>query len=541
MIDTMTISIEDGYTKLQEKGRLLVKQQGKQIALFLRGEKIYACNNRCPHEGYPLIEGQVDADPNCDKGADNSCVLTCSWHNWKFDLEDGGNLYEGDELRVYPAAVNGNDIVVDITPPDPAIQIEKALENLKSTFARHEYDRMGREIARLDKAGAGMDLAVKHAILWTYENNEYGMTHAYPSAVDWLSQYDRHLAAGRTEYALAAIMEAVGHFAWDTMREEKFPYAKAATSFEVQVLLDAIENEKEDIAIAQVNAAFEAGWDFASLEPYLAQATFAHYRAFGHSAIYLEKTKALIDRFGKDIEREVTLCFVRELVYSWREDEIPEFKQYHPTLMQWQKGEGQGLAQIDDFIGLSNNAAYKKCLDLSLVDPMPVFNALMKAICWNMTRFDTSYGHRHDLPVAHNINWLDFTHGITFANAVRKICGEYPEYWPQGLLQMASFVGRNKSYVDANQDVKKWHVPNPPVFFGEKFEALHDHGLFNYIVSCHLLKTLSALQEEISVQPDAEWAEEGLAALNRFFASEVKGKHVLRNAKQALSLVNAED
>ena len=47
-------------TVLQQAGRKIFKAGGKQIALFHEGGRVHACNNRCPHEGYPLIEGTVD-------------------------------------------------------------------------------------------------------------------------------------------------------------------------------------------------------------------------------------------------------------------------------------------------------------------------------------------------------------------------------------------------------------------------------------------------------------------------------------------------
>ena len=46
---------------------------------------------------------------------DGSCVLTCNWHNWKFRLEDGENLYGGDRLRTYPVEIRGDDIWIDLT------------------------------------------------------------------------------------------------------------------------------------------------------------------------------------------------------------------------------------------------------------------------------------------------------------------------------------------------------------------------------------------------------------------------------------------
>ncbi|MEO2091127.1 MAG: Rieske (2Fe-2S) protein, partial [Gemmataceae bacterium] len=50
------------------------------VAVGRVGGEIRAISNRCPHEGYPLHQGVL-----------KQCVLTCNWHNWKFDLRDGSN------------------------------------------------------------------------------------------------------------------------------------------------------------------------------------------------------------------------------------------------------------------------------------------------------------------------------------------------------------------------------------------------------------------------------------------------------------------
>ena len=34
---------------------------GRHIALFVHQGEVLACNNRCPHEGYPLVEGALSA------------------------------------------------------------------------------------------------------------------------------------------------------------------------------------------------------------------------------------------------------------------------------------------------------------------------------------------------------------------------------------------------------------------------------------------------------------------------------------------------
>src|SRR6202008_2427389 len=69
--------------RLQPSCPIAVKLRGKHVALFLHQGEILACNNRCPHEGYPLVEGTLDANG----------VQPCHWHNWKFALKTGATVY----------------------------------------------------------------------------------------------------------------------------------------------------------------------------------------------------------------------------------------------------------------------------------------------------------------------------------------------------------------------------------------------------------------------------------------------------------------
>ena len=130
---------------IEDGGCRIYRKSGKQIALFRRGGTVHACNNRCPHEGFPLSEGDLDGD----------CVLTCNWHNWKFRLKNGENLYGGDRLRVYPVEIRGEDIWVDLTEPPLAARVAEIMLRLREAFDDNDYQRMAREIARLVHAGLG--------------------------------------------------------------------------------------------------------------------------------------------------------------------------------------------------------------------------------------------------------------------------------------------------------------------------------------------------------------------------------------------------
>src|SRR6185369_2556534 len=88
---------------LKTKGRKVVRKAGKQVLLIAREGKVYAIANRCPHEGYPLMEGTEGP----------GCVLTCNWHNWKFDLATGEALVGRDPVRTYPVQLQGGEILID--------------------------------------------------------------------------------------------------------------------------------------------------------------------------------------------------------------------------------------------------------------------------------------------------------------------------------------------------------------------------------------------------------------------------------------------
>ncbi|NQW01958.1 MAG: Rieske (2Fe-2S) protein [Rhodospirillales bacterium] len=512
---------------LAETGRAVVRVGHKQIALFRSDGQIFACNNRCPHQGYPLSEGNLR----------DGCVLTCNWHNWKFDLSDGATLVGGDQLRIYPVRLDGDDVLIDIAEPSPETVVQKALTDLQASFDDHEYDRMAREIARLSKAGGDPLDAVRKAILWTHERFEYGSTHAVPAAADWLAQ--RADGAEDEASALAALVEVVGHFAWDSRREPRYPYPTGVQSYDEQGFVDAIENEDQDTAIAMVRGAFADGLAYVDLHRGLCRAALAHYQDFGHALIYVYKTGQLIDCLAdRAVALALTLMLIRSLIYARREDLIPEFRSYGPALARWD-GAGENVPDA----AAVRTGRTSHILELAVQSggrPQALFETAMQAAAWQMLHFDLAFQSGSDGTISQNVGWLDFTHTLTFGNAVRKTCEKYPELWAPGLLQIFCFLGRNAGFVDATQPQDHWQVADLAGFLARQKQALIDHGQFEYIVACHRLKLLTAFAEEVRDHPQAPWLALGAAAINRFLNEPLKRKHVLRTAKQALAFVATE-
>ena len=94
--------------ELRSSGRLVVHLDRHTVCLIADGDEVYAVDNRCPHMGFPLHRGSL-----CDG------ILTCHWHHARFDLSTGGTFDQwADDLRRFPVEVQGDDILVDVTPLD---------------------------------------------------------------------------------------------------------------------------------------------------------------------------------------------------------------------------------------------------------------------------------------------------------------------------------------------------------------------------------------------------------------------------------------
>lgn len=511
---------------LQAKGRQVIKRDGKQIALFWTGETVLACNNRCPHEGYPLSEGDL-----------KSCVLTCNWHNWKFDLESGETLVGGDVLRRYPARIEDGRVHLDLSDPPADEVIAGALDSLAAAFDRHEYDRMAREVARLMKAGGDPLDGLRRAIAETAEKFEYGASHALPASADWLSL--REAAAGDPVRELAMLTECIGHFAWDTRREPHRPFPTDSRPWDEDGFVAAVEEEDETAAMAHVRGAVADGLGWAEMERGFARAALAHYADFGHSAIYTYKMRALTAHLGdRDSLLTLSLLLTRSLVYATREDLIPEFRAYGGAVDAWDCKSTSPPAEADLYRD-SVKGVLKK-LSAGAGDAKATYDAAMGAATWQLLHFDLTWQDKIDSTVSQNVNWLDFTHALTFGNAARKLAETYPQLWPAAILQIGCFLGRNGGFTDPDLDEAPWRGNDPVGDVDRALADVEDHGLFEYIVSCHLLKLSFAIREEMTDRPGASWHPTAAAALKRFLASPLKRKHTLRTAHQSLDFVRAE-
>src|SRR5919197_230670 len=125
--------------ELRAAGRLVVHLDGHTIALFVDGDAVHACDNRCPHMGFPLHRGTI-----------KDGILTCHWHHARFDLGSGGTFDQwADDLRSYAVEVRDGDVLVDLAPHRDGLE-----RNISLVVAK----------AVVTLADAGIDPAEPYAI-----------------------------------------------------------------------------------------------------------------------------------------------------------------------------------------------------------------------------------------------------------------------------------------------------------------------------------------------------------------------------------------
>jgi nitrite reductase/ring-hydroxylating ferredoxin subunit len=114
--DRVTIGTLDD---LQRTGCLTGKAGAQPVCVFWSDGAPFALDDRCPHMGFPLHRGSVE-----------SGLVTCHWHNARFDLRSGGTLDPwADDVRAYPVEIEDGRVVVVVSPePDRRRRSQHRLE-----------------------------------------------------------------------------------------------------------------------------------------------------------------------------------------------------------------------------------------------------------------------------------------------------------------------------------------------------------------------------------------------------------------------------
>jgi nitrite reductase/ring-hydroxylating ferredoxin subunit len=83
----------------------VVQVEGRTITLFNVAGNFHAIDNNCSHDGGPLVEGELCGE-----------VITCPWHNAKFNVKTGEAIGPpaSESVQAFPVKVQGEDVLVEV-------------------------------------------------------------------------------------------------------------------------------------------------------------------------------------------------------------------------------------------------------------------------------------------------------------------------------------------------------------------------------------------------------------------------------------------
>ena len=88
---------------LPQNKSALVTVEGEDVAIFRRGQEIFAIGNECPHQGGSLCDGWIEGD-----------IVICPLHGWEFDLRSGVCMtIPGERVSHYTVSVEGGAVYLE--------------------------------------------------------------------------------------------------------------------------------------------------------------------------------------------------------------------------------------------------------------------------------------------------------------------------------------------------------------------------------------------------------------------------------------------
>lgn len=402
--------------------RKLFRHFDKRIALFRTEREVYAIDNRCPHQGYALLQGDMKDE-----------TLTCAWHNWKFELDQGGVCsFGGEAVRSYPVEVRGGNVYVDVTEPAAEVIAPQLFSSLIEAMGDLDVGRMARDTMRLRQIGTPLAEVVREGVSYGAPRMEYGWNHSMATLTDCLnlaSLFEGELQALPVIQGMSVVSHNEVRRPFRSRPEPIDPveeYGSIDTA--LAAYPELVHDERGAPAEALMRGLIAAGVSRERIRHALLSAITDHFLGYGHPMIYAQKSFELLEAIGWEHADDVLGPLVPNMVLSTRYDRLPYMKKF---LKEWDAADVDLARQVSGQMSPAFDVAdfTRKVLD---GDPKHAFDALNTALDGGVgvptlidatvlaaserfRRFDIDL----DVDDTNEWGWLDVTHNLTYANALR--------------------------------------------------------------------------------------------------------------------------
>jgi nitrite reductase/ring-hydroxylating ferredoxin subunit len=437
-----TADIQDGRGRLWRHG-------DKRIALFRTPAGVYAADNRCPHQGYALKDGDVRGD-----------VLTCAWHNWKFRLTDGKCLFGGENIRTYPVSVRDGWVFVDVTDPAPEEIAPELFASLLEAMGDVNTGRLARDTMRLNAIGIPLSEVVRTGVTYGATRAEYGWNHSLATLADCLTM----ASAFEGPLSTLPVIQGLATVSRTEVRRPPRPqpdpadvvrdYGSAAGGLAAFPAL--VDDERGEQAEALLRGLLAGGSSPGEIRHAFLTAITDHFLGYGHPMIYCQKAFELLGRIGWSEADTVLAPLVPAIAWSTRYDRLPYMRRFLHAWREADLAASVPVVPAPDDPDAPVPATVNLGLRRVLLDGMPedavagvmgavregvpvprIIDVIASVAAARLGRFDIDA----DTDDTKEAGWLDVTHTLTYANALRWAWSADPgPVVLRGVLHAAWFV-----------------------------------------------------------------------------------------------------
>ena len=445
--------------ELKAKGRLTGKAGSQPVCVFWHEDRPYALDDRCPHMGFPLHRGTVQ-----------NGLLTCHWHEARFDLCSGGTLDPfADDVRAYPVEVVDGQVVIVVDRGGPGADHHRrrlvdgleqglTLVTAKAVLGMLEDDAAG---GPDEIVGLGVDFGT------AYRADGWGagltVLVAMANLVPHLDPAERPLA----------LVHGLAFVSRDTRgRPPRFPL----TPLGPQVAADRlagwyrrfVETRSADAAERTLASALDAGLGMAEVEAMMTAAATDHvFLDGGHTIDFTNKAFEVLALLGDQRAPQVLPTLVRGTARASRAEEDGRWR--HPVdLVALVDGAVERLPRLLDR-GRPRQGEWDDASGLAWTmlgdDPGDIVEAICAAIAGGATaeQLGRSVAYAAALRITrfHTQNdhgdWDEVHHAFTAANALHQALQRSPS--PE--LLRGVYHGAMRVYLDRFLNIPAARPPQP--------------------------------------------------------------------------------
>jgi nitrite reductase/ring-hydroxylating ferredoxin subunit len=443
---------------LQSAECVVVHVKEHTLALFSRGEHIYAVDNRCPHMGFPLNRGTVKEG-----------ILTCHWHHARFDLASGGTFDQwADDVPVFPVQIRNGEVWVDLSPRGDAGAHHR--QRLRNGLERNIPLVIGKAVIRL--LDEGVDLVEPFRIGLGF-GTCYRQT-GWGQGLTILACIMNLLPNLDVEDRPRALYQGLSAVARDCAgmppRFGVYPLPALPSDFGrlKRWFRQFVEVRDAEGAERCIVSAVRAGADHRQMaEMLFAAATDHRYIQIGHVADFTNKALEALDRAGWEYAEPVLASLVSSYTNADRMEESNAWRHPVDLVTILERSFAQLPAALENGRRLRGSWKGRDALVTVLLgeDPQTIADDLLAAMQDGSTEEElagtVAYAAALRIARFHTSNefgdWDRALHTFTFANAVHQGLRRVPS--PE--LLRGVFDAAMSVYLDRFLNVPTARLPEP--------------------------------------------------------------------------------